>query len=79
MSISASTALNNVIWVVSTQVFTANFIVPGSLTKVTRVNGETDESNVIVTLTPTTGDAVTFAGATTPTGSFAIRVLAGNL
>lgn len=78
LSISASTVLNNVIWVVPTQVFTANFIVSGSLTKVTRVNGETDESNVIVTLTPTTGDAVTFAGATTPTGSFAIRVPAGT-
>jgi len=78
LSISAPTVLNNVIWVVPTQVFTANFIVSGSLTKVTRVNGETDESNVIVTLTPTTGDAVTFAGATTPTGSFAIRVPAGT-
>lgn len=78
LSISASTVLNNIIWVVPTQVFTANFIVSGSLTKVTRVNGETDESNVIVTLTPTTGDAVTFAGATTPTGSFAIRVPAGT-
>jgi len=78
LSISASTVLNNVIWVVPTQVFTANFIVSGSLTKVTRVNGETDESNVIVTLTPTTGDAVTFAGATTPAGSFAIRVPAGT-
>lgn len=78
VAISASTVLNNIIWVVPTQVFTANFIVSGSLTKVTRVNGETDESNVIVTLTPTTGDAVTFAGATTPTGSFAIRVPAGT-
>ncbi len=78
VAISAPTVLNNIIWVVPTQVFTANFIVSGSLTKVTRVNGETDESNVIVTLTPTTGDAVTFAGATTPTGSFAIRVPAGT-
>jgi hypothetical protein len=78
VSISASTVLNNVIWVVPTQVFTANFIVSGSLAKVAKVNGETDESNVMVTLTPTTGDAVTFAGATTPTGSFAIRVPAGT-
>ncbi len=78
LSISAPTVLNNVIWVVPTQVFTASFLVSGNLTKVPVVNGETDQGNVMVTLTPTTGDAVTFAGTTTPTGSFAIRVPAGT-
>ena len=76
--INAPTVLNTVIWVVPTQIFTASYLVEGSLTKVVKVNGESDDSNVMVTLTPTTGAAVTFAGATTPTGSFAIRVPAGT-
>ena len=76
--INAPTVLNTIIWVVPTQIFTASYLVEGSLSKVVKVNGESDDSNVMVTLTPTTGAAVTFAGATTPTGSFAIRVPAGT-
>jgi len=76
-TINAPTVLNTVIWVVPTQVFTANYLVEGSINKITRVNGETDNSNVIVTLTPTTGAAVTFAGSTTSSGNFAVRVPAG--
>lgn len=78
VTINAPTVLNTLIWVVPTQVFTENFLVEGSLTKVARVNGETDDANVIVTLTPTTGAAVTFAGSTTSAGDFAVRVPAGT-
>ena len=76
--ISANTALTAAIMVVPTQVFSVSYLVEGSLNKETRLNNETDNANVIVTLTPTTGAAISFAGATTGTGNFAIRVPAGT-
>jgi len=78
LTINAPTTLNALIWLVPTEIFTSNFLVEGNLTKVTRINGETDDANVIVTLTPTTGAAVTFAGSTTSAGNFAVRVPAGT-
>jgi len=78
VTINAPTVLNTVIWVVPTQVFTASYLIEGSINKVIKKTGEFNNGDVTVTIR---SDSATFKPQTTvteATGKFTFKVPAGN-